>query len=69
MNKDQKDALCRICPLKILMESEAGHHFLAAGKEFMLGIKAIIEKDLQRIEELTQRPAEEPEKAKKIKIK
>jgi len=69
MNQDQIEAICRMCPLRILMESEAGQHFLAAKKEFMLGIKSLIEKDLKRIEELARSPSEEPVKAKKIKIK
>ena len=51
------------------MESEAGHHFLAAKKELLLGIKALIEMDLRRIEDLTRRPSEEPKKAQKVKIK
>lgn len=68
MSQEQKDAICRICPLKVLMESEAGQHFLAAKREFMLGIKALIEKDLRWMEDMARRPSEEPAKAKKIKI-
>ena len=69
MKDDEKEAFCRICPLKFLMESEAGQHFLAAKKEIMLGIKALIENDLRWIEDMARRPSEKPEKATKIKIK
>ncbi|MBW2306135.1 MAG: hypothetical protein JRG73_04295 [Deltaproteobacteria bacterium] len=51
------------------MESEAGQHFMAAKKEILLGFKALIEKDLRRIEGLARRPAEKPAKAQKVTIR
>ena len=64
----EKCDLTPVCPVykmyAVLSKTEAGKHVLNAKKEMLLAFKAMIEKEVERIDR-----AKEGDKAKKVKIK
>ena len=64
-----KCELASICPVyrlfSTLSSSPAGRHLLNAKKELLLAIKALLEKEVERIDQRQEKDV----KAKKIKIK
>lgn len=64
----EKCDLTPVCPVykmySVLSATAAGKHILNAKKEMLLAFKAMIEKEVERIDK-----AKEGNKAKKIKIK
>jgi hypothetical protein len=68
MTMAEKCDLTPVCPVfkmcSVLSSTEAGKHLLSAKKEILLAFKAMIEKEVERIDK-----AKEGDKAKKVKIK
>jgi hypothetical protein len=68
MTMAEKCDLKPVCPVykmySVLSKTEAGKHMLNAKKEMLLAFKAMIEKEVERIDR-----AKEGQKAQKVKIK
>jgi hypothetical protein len=68
MTMAEKCDLTSVCPVykmySVLSLTEAGKHVLNAKKEMLLAVKAMIEKEIQRIDK-----AKGGEKTEKVKIK
>lgn len=71
-NEKQMTLICRICPVRLLFETESGRHFATARKEFLMGLKTIIDEELKKIDKVVEKVAEKKKgkaRPRKVEIK